>query len=322
MRMTKTARWMTVLACLLFLVGVAPILGSIKEEYKEEFSKTVSLAKDGEVILYNVSGSVEVKTWDKGEVKIDATKISRASTLSKAKENAAEVEIIVEKEGDSLRIETKYPERKRRRWGEDSLNVSVRYTLMIPAKAAAKIAVTSGNVDLEGVGGMAKVTTTSGRVELRKASQDVDLDVVSGGIDVQDVTGNAYLHTISGSIRAERIKGSIKATVVSGNINLKDVSEADTVEVKMTSGTVSYEGRIRSGGRYTLTNHSGSVEMIVPASSGFEFEAKTFSGRIYTDFEVRVSGEISKRKLSGVVNDGGAVVELTTFSGNIHLKKR
>jgi len=322
MRMTKTAKWMAMLACLLFLVGVAPILGSIKEQYEEEFAKTVSLAKDGEVILYNVSGNVEVKTWDKGEVKIDATKISRASTLSKAKENAAKVEIIVEKEGNTLRIETEYPDKKGRRWGEDSLNVSVRYTLMIPAKAAVKISVTSGNVDLEGIGGMAKVTTTSGRVELRKAYQDVDLDVVSGGIDVQDVTGDAYLHTISGSITAERIKGSIKATVVSGDIDLRDVSEADTVEAKMTSGSISYEGKIRSGGRYTLTNHSGNVEMIVPGSSGFEFEAKVFSGRIYTDFEVRVSGEISKRKLSGVVNDGGAVVELTTFSGNIHLKKK
>ncbi len=322
MRLTKTAKWMAVLACLLFLVGVAPILGSIKEQYEEEFAKTVSLAKDGEVILYNVSGNVEVKTWDKGEVKIDATKISRASTLSKAKENAAKVEIVIEKEGNTLKIETEYPDKKGRRWGEDSLNVSVRYTLMVPAKAAVKISVTSGSVDLEGIGGMAKVTTTSGRVELRKAYQDVDLDVVSGGIDVQDVTGDAYLHTISGSITAERIKGSIKATVVSGDIDLRDVSEADTVEAKMTSGSISYEGKIRSGGRYTLTNHSGNVEMIVPASSGFEFEAKVFSGRIYTDFEVRVSGEISKRKLSGVVNDGGAVVELTTFSGNIHLKKR
>jgi DUF4097 and DUF4098 domain-containing protein YvlB len=322
MRLTKTAKGMAVLACLLFLVGVAPILGSAKEKYEEKFAKTVSLARDGEVILDNVSGSVEVKTWDKGEVKIDATKISRASTLSKAKENAAKVEIIVEKEGDSLRIETKYPERKGRHWGEDSLNVSVSYWVMIPSKAAVKIAVTSGDVDIEGIGGMAKAKVTSGRVELRKASQGVDLDVVSGGIDVRDVTGNAYLHTVSGNITAERIIGSIKATVVSGDIDLSDVSEADTVEAKMTSGSISYEGKIRSGGRYTLTNHSGSVEMIVPASSGFEFEAKTFSGRIYSDFEVKVSGEISKRRFSGVVNDGGAIVELTTFSGNIYLKKR
>ncbi len=321
MRSAKTEKWMAVLACLLFLVGVAPILGSARENYEEKFAKTVSLAKDGEVILQNVSGSVEVKTWDKGEVKIDATKISRASTLSKAKENAAKVEIIVEKEGDSLRIETEYPKRERG-WRGDSLNVSVNYTVMIPSKATVRIGVTSGNVDLEGIGGMAKVKVTSGRVELKNASQGVDLDVVSGGIDVQNVTGNAYLHTVSGNITAVRIKGSIKATVVSGEIDLRDVSEAETVDAKMTSGSISYEGKIRSGGRYTLTNHSGNVEMIIPAGSGFEFEAKVFSGRISTDFEVKVSGEISKRRLSGVVNEGGAIVELTTFSGNIYLKER
>ncbi len=320
MRFIKNAKWIAVLTAMFFLIGLNLSEGAEKEKFEEKFTKTVSLAKDGEVSLTNISGSIEVKTWDKGEVKIDALKISKATTVAKAKENAAKVKITVEKEGNTLEIKTEYPKSKKAQ--KNSINVSVNYYLMIPAKAAAKITSVSGSVNLESIGGAAKVKAISGTVTIKKADKGVDCDAVSGNIIVQDVTGNAYLKAISGKIDAEGIRGSIKASVVSGKIVLRNVSEADTVDAQVTSGSVSYEGKIKSDGRYTLTNHSGVVEMILPSDSGFEFEAKTFSGRIQSDFEIKISGEINKRKLSGVVNKGGAVVKLTTFSGNVYLKKK
>jgi hypothetical protein len=323
MKLFKKVKWMAVLTGLLFLIGLNLVDGAVdaKEKYEEKFEKTVSLARDGEVNLTNISGHIEVKTWDRGEVKIDALKISKASTVAKAKENAAKVEILVEKEGNTLKIKTEYPERKKG-WKEDSINVSVNYNLTIPAKASAKITSVSGSVDLEKIGGAAKVRAVSGDVTLSEAHKGVDLDTVSGDIYVQNVTGDAYLNAISGKINAEGIRGSIKASVVSGRIELRDVSEADNVHANSVSGSIVYEGKLSRDGRYTLTGHSGSVEMIIPSDTGFEFEATTFSGRIQSDFEVKISGEISRRKISGVVNNGGAIVELTTFSGNVYLKKR
>jgi len=323
MKLFKKVKWMAVLTGLLFLIGLNLVDGAVddKEKYEDKFAKTVSLARDGEVNLTNISGQIEVKTWDRGEVKIDALKISKASTVAKAEENAAKVEITVEKQGNTLKIETEYPERKKG-WKEDSINVSVNYNLMIPAQASIKISSVSGSVDLEAIGGAAKVKAVSGNVTVKKAAKGVDCDAVSGNIIVQDVTGDAYLKAISGEIKAEGVEGSIKATVVSGEIELMEVSAADKVDANAVSGTIVYEGKISRDGRYTLNSHSGSVEMVIPSGSGFEFEAKTFSGRIYSDFEVKMSGEISKRKISGVVNNGGAVVKLTTFSGNVYLKKK
>ncbi len=323
MKLFQKVKWMAVLTGLLFLIGLNLVDGAIdtKEKYEEKFERTVSLARDGEVNLSNVSGHIEVRTWDRNEVKIDALKISKASTVAKAKENSARVEILVEKEGNTLNIKTEYPERKER-WKEDSINVSVDYNLTIPAKASAKIDSVSGSVDLEKIGGAAKIRAVSGDVTINGAHKGVDLEAVSGDIHAQNVTGDAYLTGVSGRIEAEGIRGSIKATVVSGRIELRDVSEADNVHANSVSGSIVYEGQINRGGRYTLTGHSGSVEMIIPSDSGFDFEATTFSGRIQSDFEIKVSGLMNKRKISGVVNNGGAVVKLTTFSGNVYLKKR
>ncbi|NQT79734.1 MAG: DUF4097 family beta strand repeat protein [Candidatus Aminicenantes bacterium] len=321
MKLNKTAKLAAILTAVFFLMASYSLEAAKKEKYEEKFEKTVSLAKDGEVILKNISGTVEVKGWNKGEVRIEALKISKASTVEKAKENAKKVKINVEKEGNTLRIKTEYPEnlgRKERR----SISVSVKYNLMIPAEASAKINNVSGSVTLEEIGGTVKASVTSGKLVVTKASKGVDCETVSGSLKVQDIKGNVYLKTVSGGITAERIRGSIKANVTSGSINLIDVSEANEVEAKVLSGTVTYKGSINRDGRYTLKSHSGSIKMTLPSDSGFDLVAKTFSGRINSDFDITVSGKIGKREISGKVNDGGAVVKLSTFSGSITLRKK
>src|SRR4030042_3860024 len=101
-RMKKTG-WLVVILLLVFSLAAA------KEKYEEKFDKTVALAKDGKVDIGNISGDIAVVSWNQDQVKIEALKISQASSLEQAKENAAKVTIEVIPEGSLLRIETKYP---------------------------------------------------------------------------------------------------------------------------------------------------------------------------------------------------------------------
>ncbi len=321
MRLDKTAKWVAILAALFFLMGFYALEAAATEKYEEKFEKTISLAKDGKVILKNITGSIDVKSWNKGEVKIDATKISRASTLDKAKENAGLVKIEVAKEDNTLRIKTEYPDEgrlSRRR----SLNVSVKYSLVVPAKASVKIDSVTGDVDLEEIGGAVKVNIITGDVVVRKADNGVDCETVTGKIDLQNITGDAFMETVTGRITVSQVKGSIEATVVTGRIELREVSEARVVYSNTVTGAVIYDGNINSDGRYTLKTHTGRIEMTLPADSSFDLEANTFSGGIKSDFDIRISGKISKKRISGVVNKGGPLVKLSTFSGSISLKKK
>lgn len=316
----KSYRLLTMLAILnsLFLVLVfyTPEL-TAKERYEEKFEKSVTLAKDGEITLSNVSGEIEVKSWNKAEVKIDALKVSRALSLSQAKEKAQEVEIEVKKEGNTLRINTKFPKRIFK-----SVKVSVHYSLMIPPKASIKVKSVSGSITLEEIGGTVKVNAVSGNIEVMDAKEGVDCQTVSGHLMIQDVKGDAELKTVSGKITLERIQGSIEAETVSGGIELREVSKAKVVKVKVLSGRIIYEGEISPDGEYRLKSFSGRVEIIIPSDSAFDLEADTFSGKINSDFEIKILGTISKRKIQGEVNGGGAELSLSTFSGNIYLRKR
>jgi hypothetical protein len=319
MKSKKIIASMALIPLLIFFLGFIPAESgaAAKERYEEKFEKTVAIAKDGKVDIRNVSGSIEVRTWDRGEVKIEALKVSRSSSLSKAEENAQEVTIEVDKENSTLWIETRYPRTRGR-----NLNVSVNYTLMIPAQAAIKAKNVSGDIRLENIGGTAEAHNTSGDVKLMNGGNGADLSTTSGDIEVENVMGNVDLHVTSGTITAIQIKGSVDAETTSGGIRLMDVSEARVVKAKVLSGSVVYEGEIKSDGRYSLQTHSGRVEMRIPSDSAFDLEAKTFSGSIDSDFDITVSGKISRKEIRGSVNGGGAIVDLSAFSGTIRIKKR
>ena len=316
----KTKKRMTAFSVIVFFALVFafnPLLAAQNERYEEKFEKTVNLAQDGKVILDNVSGSIEVKTWNRAEVQIVADKTSRAATRNKAKENADLVNITVTQENSTVRIETEYPKGEHK-----NLSVSVNYKLMVPSSASINVETVSGSVTCEDIGGNLRATTTSGSVFVSGARAGAACSSMSGNVEAVDVTGDVDLHTVSGTVKADSVKGSVEADTVSGSVLLTNITSAVRVEGSTTSGRVVYEGDITSSGYYFLTSHSGRVEFTVPAGAAFDVVAKTFSGSINSEFEISVQGKIDKKSLSGSINGGGAEVELKAFSGNIYLKKK
>lgn len=319
MRYPKVIVFAAVLALLVTTAGVAIAGGSDsdREKYQEKSTKTETIAPDGRVVVNNISGNVVVKTWDKNDVLVNALKVSRASSLDKAKANAALVPIVVTKTATGLEVKANYPE-----GNHENLNVSVDFELTIPAKASLDAHTVSGDVTTEKVGGSLKTGTVSGDVTAAGAGKGADLSSVSGDVTVSDVTGDVFAKTISGEVKAQHVAGSINAETVSGGITLTAVTEAKTVTAKALSGDVRYEGAIAKDGRYTFKAHSGEVTVAIPGDSAFEFSAQTFSGDIESEFKMEVEGKLSKKDLHGTVNGGGAVLKLETFSGDINLKKR
>jgi len=288
-----------------------------KEKFEEKFEKTIPLQKAGKIILKNVSGDIKVTSWDKEEVKIKAVKVSKAFTFSKAKENAKRVKIEINKEDNTLFIETKYPKTVFR-----SINVSVNYSLVIPSEAKIKIKSVSGDILLEKIGGEIEASAVSGDITIDEAKKEIFCKTVSGDLNLQNINGDIDVKTVSGDIDVVNIKGSIDADSVSGDIEIKGENEVEKLRAKTISGSIIFEGKIQPKGEYDLNSHSGDVYIKIPPDAAFDLEASTFSGKIKSEFEITVSGEISRRKITGSVNGGGADIDLSSFSGNIILKKK
>jgi DUF4097 and DUF4098 domain-containing protein YvlB len=320
MKNRERRKWTAALAAAAVVLAFGTSLALGREKYEEKFEKTVALAKDGKVVLNNVSGDIEIRSSKENQVRIEAVKVSQASSMDKAKEDAAKVTIEVTSEAGVVQILTRYPERQGGFWGSGSLNVSVNYKVSIPEKAGVEVKSVSGDVHLEAIGGPAKVKSVSGDAAITGAA-GVDVDLTSGDLTLANISGDVYIKSVSGDIKATGIKGSIELSSISGEIDLKDVSDARSVSAKTVSGNITYIGAIVAGGNYELKSFSGNVEMRIPAGSAFDFEASTRSGVVDTDFSVEVSGRISPKEIHGTVNKGGARIRLSSFSGDIDLKK-
>jgi len=247
-------------AVVIAVFGVFLLAGSLaaRDTYEEKFDRTEALDRNGRVSLENISGTIEVRSWDKAEVRIDALKVSKASSRDQAKENAGLVRIEVVKEGGVLRIETKYPER---RFRGNNLSVSVNYVLTIPDQASLRVKNVSGDIDVQKIGGDLDIDEVSGGVRIAGAAKTVDCKTVSGGIDCETEilpSGRYSFDALSGGItlllpasaafevEAETFSGHIATdfpVVVSGKISPKELrgtvgTGGATVRIKSFSGRV------------------------------------------------------------------------------------
>jgi len=264
---TKNALLRAILAGALLALAVYPLAAFDQEKYEQKFDKVEALAKDGRLSVNNISGPIEVRGWAEAQVKIEALKVSRAKSAEKAKADLDKVQIVVEKTGGILRIQTKYPEHQGR---HESINVSVSYKIWMPDTASLSVDNVSGPIVIEALRGDFQGKTVSGQATLTKLGGNVDCEVVSGRIDASDIVGDCDLKSVSGGIAVTRVKGSIEAETTSGPIRLSAIEGARSVRAKVLSGSVSYDGKLEKGGRYSLEAMSGRLEMAIPAGSAFD----------------------------------------------------
>ncbi len=167
----------------------------------------------------------------------------------------------------------------------------------------------SGDVRINGSGRVGIAKSVSGSVEIADAQID-------GMLEAGSVSGDVLLRRLS----ARRIG----TNSVSGTIKMEDV-QSERIDAQSISGLVALFGPLAKGGRYALKSHSGDVSVAVGSGTGFELEASSFSGQVRSDLPITTHGVDTGRRqrtLSGSFGDGSAILELTTFSGNIVISKR
>lgn len=262
---------------------------------------TFSVDARGRLDLENRDGDIHVRSWDRNAVRVRA-------------DYGAGLELDIDAVGSVVRIEA---ERRGRR---DAADDRVTYEIWIPTGFAAAIDATNSNVVLENLGADVEVETVNGNIVLRGGNGTVDLESVSGEILVDGARGNINAETVNLGIRITRSSGDISAETVNGSIQLSEI-ESSQVEATSVNGDVRYAGSIRSGGRYDLGSHNGSISMTIPDGADAAVTISTHNGSIATDFDVRVQQLDSRRRLSFTLGGGGARITLESFGGSIELRR-
>lgn len=304
--------------------------------------RTSSAEAQAVVSLCLTQGDVIVRGWEKAEVRARAEGAGNMRLLTPNVRPAPRVEVLV---GDEEDVEP----------DSGDCGSADQLELMVPRGSTVNVRTQNGHVDLSDVSD-ARVETLSGDVEVRRVTKAVLVSCLNGDVSLSDVSGPVRAITVSGSVEARNARSlsagdGFEAKSTSGDVTIENVKHSEVIAAAI-SGSLLYTGALARGGAYDFKTISGDVTLELPADSSFTLHAKVVvSGDIDTDFPVRTTafgpsipnppqpvqppqpphgrpGKIKPPKepeqvrLDGTVGSGDATVNMSSFSGSLHLRKQ
>jgi len=254
----------------------------------ERIDETHPVAKDAEIRINNLAGTIDVIGWDKSEVRIECELDPKAKKLE------------INGDENDLEIKVKYPRRTR-----GDLKGS-EMTVHVPRGCRLETESVSADVSVDGVVGDVEIGSVSGEISVSGKPESLEISAVSGDIFVSNVSRRLSVSNVSGDVE-------IKA------------DELDAFAFNAVSGELDLTADPASRARWDIDCHSGEVTLYLPGDVDAEFDIDTFSGDINDDFghkAERTSRYAPGKELSFVQGDGGARINISVFSGEVNIVKR
>ncbi|MCJ1678097.1 DUF4097 domain-containing protein [Streptomyces sp. APSN-46.1] len=192
--------------------------------------------------------------------------------------------------------------------GRKAWERSATVTLTVPAATRVQVAAVSATAFVSGISGGTEVNGVSGDATLVGLSGRVKAHTVSGSVEAQSVTGELGFHSVSGGLTVvDGAGGSVRADSVSGDMLIDlalDPAEPRPVDI-------------------FLNSVSGQVAIRLPHPADARVEANTATGGVSNAFEdLRVSGQLGAKRITGTLGAGTGTLRATTVSGAIALLRR
>ncbi len=256
----------------------------------------VSVAPGTRLRVETMGGDINVKVWDRNQVRIQAT-------------HARRTRVEVRQRGAVLSLEASA------QYGPGGL---VDYDLTVPVWMALKLSGMSVTVTVDGVRAPIEVESLEGDITVKGGSESVKLTAVNGKIVASGVRGRLEINSTSEDVAVSDLEGDLAVEAISGDVLLRDI-RAKAVDVGAVSGDVWLGGRIQDGGSYSIAAHSGDIVLAVPEGTNATITTRVFSGELRAGFTLPSPENPSRRQQRFRLGTGSAVVDLDAFSGDIHL---
>lgn len=277
---------------LLLPMAFAHAAGIVRQE------KSVDTTANPHISISNFIGRVVVKGWDKSQVHAVYSTSSSQTTIDFDQLPAS---------GTAEKIHFTTHVSNPLANGDEK---NVTYILEVP------------------MGTSIEIRNPEGRVDIDKLQGDTTVDSVGGAIAVTDAAGRLMVTSIAGDIEIIRPSGHVEATTICGNIHF--ISPTGTfLRGHSTSGKITYEGNFVTGGEYAFTDYSGDIDLLLPSDASFELNKNTGRGKFFSEISPanrassvpHAAREVGAHSLFGSNVSTTATLKISSFSGNIHIRR-
>jgi len=258
---------------------------------------------NGTVEIVNVSGSVEITSWDQAEVAVTGTIGPRVERVDVTAAGTRVTVRVVLPNGNMSHNE-----------GDANLKIQV------PRHSALDVSLVSADLRVSGVEGDAKLQTVSGDINGDTGSS-LQVSTVSG--DVKLAARNARstrIKTISGDTTFSGGSGEVNVESVSGDANLT-LGALQHSHFESVSGDLHIASTLDAGGQLDASSVSGDVHLSFTGAPDADIDLQTLSGDIRNCFGPKpVEQQYGPgSRLNFRSGQGGGRVHAETKSGDLSL---
>jgi hypothetical protein len=282
------------------LAGSACVVNVDQQGYIEHEEKRFDVAGVVDLHLETFDGSVEVRSWDHPEIRVDVEK------RGADKAAVARIEVAATQSGNRIDVTARQSGQSGGFGFNAGNSPSAKLIATVPRKIDLVVKSRDGSLLVERLDGKLDLRTNDGRIRAIETSGQLVAETDDGSIDLEDVAGQVEARTRDGSLRISGTPGVLRAQSGDGSVVLK----------------------IRRGAVMTadwsVATDDGSISVELPDGFNAEIEADPGSdGRTRSELAlVNVTGGTrSERMLRGRAGEGGHIFKLRTSDGTIRLTK-
>lgn len=267
-------------AFLFIATGLKAGTGDPLAEKKRTYSKSYPLSASDRVSLSNQFGELKIIPWDKPEIRVDVTIITRASTEELAQRIMDKIRIEDGKTGDGVYFRTKMNDMKGD-WGNKKgeykeQGMQIDYAVYMPASATLKASNSFGPMVVPDYRGTVELESKFGKLTTGMLQNPKSILVEFGSANIGGANG--------GTITVKFSKAEIGP--LSGNVNLR-VEFSDAIKVGMNNNVSALD----------VKASYSQVYLDVPANLSASFAVHTSFGEFNnrTSFPIREEREDDNR---------------------------
>jgi DUF4097 and DUF4098 domain-containing protein YvlB len=260
-------------------------------------------APDGSVSIENMAGSVKVVGWDRAEVQVKGS-VGKGGELS------------FDGSGKRTHVEIESD--------HNPMGVKSDLEVFVPAESAVEIEGFQATIDVSGVTGSVKAETVNGSITQAGAAKLVELQSVNGDVGVTGAAGRISAETVNGVVTVRDGSGELEASTVNGKLQVGG-GPYERAKMESVAGLVRFDAALANRASVSIETVSGSVELLLAAGFGAEFQVSSFSGSISNELgpaAEKPSKWTPQSELRFTTGSGGAQISIETLSGAIGIRKR
>lgn len=297
------------IAAILFMQPLPQIATA---EAVDILDKVLDMPPGGRVYLSNTAGNIDIKTWRRENIRINARVPDSNKDVSdnisvniKQTENAIWIKTTVKSEHAPAHA-SMYP---------------VHFQIHMPENASLKVKSGGGDTLIHGVKGAVDVRNIHGSNTISAVAGNVNCELIDGDVTLAQITGDIRMRSVSGKITVNGVDGSVRIDSVSGDVVLEALSHLHDAEMKTITGAIHISGKPPNNAVYEIKSFDGHITMDIFDDASFALQAKTMKGIVTSGFSPKARPEDLLRRLKLSVGDGAASLYLSSFKGNIAINE-